>query len=189
MVRIKHRYLVVNFLYPAPATTTSSSTKEPLPDFIQFHHPTPDQLHAGLLLRAIRDGVAELFGDYGSGVVSSSLKVNYLSTATSTAIIRCPRAHYQLVWAALTFMTRLPKPINQPVVVRIVRVSGTIRKAEEEVIRRAQAIINRAKNPGNEGQDQVGGPVGDIIKAAARRKEMDVLAQEDEGEESGDSEE
>lgn len=86
-------------------------------------------------------------------------------------------------------MTRLPKPINQPVVVRIVRVSGTIRKAEEEVIRRAQAIINRAKNPGNEGQDQVGGPVGDIIKAAARRKEMDVLAQEDEGEESGDSEE
>lgn len=74
MVRIKHRYLVVNFLYPAPATTTSSSTKEPLPDFIQFHHPTPDQLHAGLLLRAIRDGVAELFGDYGSGVVSSSLK-------------------------------------------------------------------------------------------------------------------
>ena len=74
MVRIKHRYLLVKFLYPSPATTTSSASKEELPEFIQFHHPTPDQLNAGLLLRGIRDGVEQLFGDYGSGVVSTGLK-------------------------------------------------------------------------------------------------------------------
>ena len=76
MVRIKHRYLVVNFLYPSPVTAASSSSKDALPEFIQFHHPTPDQLNAGLLLRAIRDGVEQLFGDYGSGVISSGLKGN-----------------------------------------------------------------------------------------------------------------
>ncbi|KAF2200080.1 hypothetical protein GQ43DRAFT_449775 [Delitschia confertaspora ATCC 74209] len=186
MVRVKHRYLVVNFLYPT--ATTNASSKGPVPEFIQFHHPTSDQLTHGLLLKSIRDGVSELFGDYGAGVVSTGLKINYLSTATSTMIIRCPRSHYQLVWAALTFMTKLPKPINQPVVVKIVRVSGTIRKAEEEVIRRAQAIIDRAKTAqgSNRDTDPV---VGNIVKAAIRRKEANVLVEIDEGSESEASEE
>ena len=42
-------------------------------------------------------------------------------------------------------MTKLPKPNDTPVVVRVVRVSGTIKKAEEEVIRRARDLILRAK--------------------------------------------
>jgi len=162
MVRLKHRYLLVTFLYPS--SLTGLPIKDSLPDILQFNQPSSDQLTVPLLIKAIREGVAELFGDYGVGVVSSSLQgrlpyqilqqikltnsyssVKYLSPATSTAIIRTPRAHYQLVWAALTFITRLPKPINQPCVVRIVRVSGTIRKSEEEVIKRAKATILRAQ--------------------------------------------
>lgn len=54
------------------------------------------------------------------------------------------RAHYRLVWAALSFITRLPQPIEEPCVIQVVRVSGTIRKAEEEAIRRAKATILRA---------------------------------------------
>lgn len=50
-----------------------------------------------------------------------------------------------MVWAALTYITRLPKPVDIPVVIRVARVSGTIKKAEEEVIRRSQQIIRRAK--------------------------------------------
>ncbi|OCK90282.1 uncharacterized protein K441DRAFT_505852, partial [Cenococcum geophilum 1.58] len=143
MVRLKHRYLLVTFLYPS--SLTGLPIKDSLPDILQFNQPSSDQLTVPLLIKAIREGVAELFGDYGVGVVSSSLQVKYLSPATSTAIIRTPRAHYQLVWAALTFITRLPKPINQPCVVRIVRVSGTIRKSEEEVIKRAKTTILRAQ--------------------------------------------
>ncbi|KAF2803068.1 uncharacterized protein BDZ99DRAFT_360087, partial [Mytilinidion resinicola] len=143
MVRVKHRYLVATFLYPGAPTATSS--KESLSQVLQFNQPTSDRLDAPLLLKAIRQGVAELFGDYGAGVVSPSLRINYLSPATSTAIIRTPRAHCQLVWAALSFMTQLPDPIAQPCVVRVVRVSGTIRKAEHEVIRRAKVIIKRAQ--------------------------------------------
>jgi ribonuclease P/MRP protein subunit POP5 len=70
--------------------------------------------------------------------------VKYFSPATSTAIIRVSRDHYRLVWAALTFTSQLPK-IGQPCVLQVVRVSGTIRKAEEEAVRRAQLAIRKAQ--------------------------------------------
>ncbi|KAF1838088.1 hypothetical protein BDW02DRAFT_51220 [Decorospora gaudefroyi] len=179
MVRVKNRYLVVNFLYPEP--TVKSKTQ--LPDLVQIHSPTPDALKQGFIVRMIRDGVHELFGDYGSGMVSASLKVNYYSASTSTAIIRCPRDHYEMVWAALTYITRLPIPLDIPVVVRVVRVSGTIKKAEEEVIRRSQQIIKRAR-----AWDAAGDlPMLQSVEKAVdrdRKSEGEVLAAVDEGSES-----
>jgi ribonuclease P/MRP protein subunit POP5 len=70
MVRVKFRYLVVNFLYPEP----TSKQRAPLPDLVQIHSPTPDAFNAGALMRLLRDAVEDLYGDYGSGMVSSSLK-------------------------------------------------------------------------------------------------------------------
>lgn len=70
MVRVKFRYLVVNFLYPEP----SSKSRTALPDLVQIHSPTPDAFNAGALIRLLRDAVEDLYGDYGSGMVSSSLK-------------------------------------------------------------------------------------------------------------------
>lgn len=87
-------------------------------------------------------------------------------------------------------MTKLPK-LDVPVVVRVVRVSGTIKKAEEEVIRRAKDIIMRAKIAGNSVDSENSGSVDDIVKAvvaasdAAKRKEEETLgATEDSGEDS-----
>ena len=70
MVRVKYRYLVVNFLYPEPV----AKSKTPLPDLVQIHAPTPDAFHAGTLMRLIREGVEDLYGDYGAGMVSTGLK-------------------------------------------------------------------------------------------------------------------
>jgi ribonuclease P/MRP protein subunit POP5 len=70
MVRVKFRYLVVNFLYPSPAPKSRTA----LPDLIQIHSPTPDAFNAGALVRLLRDAIEDLYGDYGSGMVSSSLK-------------------------------------------------------------------------------------------------------------------
>ncbi len=77
MVRIKHRYLLVNILYPdakhsqlAPATKPGDN----VPYTVQFRRPSPDQMNGGLLMRLIRDGVVELFGDYGSGKIAGSLQ-------------------------------------------------------------------------------------------------------------------
>jgi ribonuclease P/MRP protein subunit POP5 len=87
------------------------------------------------------------------------LPVKYCSQATSTAIIRVSRAHYRMVWAALSFTTHLPlKPANLPCVIQVVRVSGTIRKAEEEAIRRARLQIRLA-------QRTTGGEANAAVKA------------------------
>ncbi|KAI4709550.1 hypothetical protein J4E89_005566 [Alternaria sp. Ai002NY15] len=181
MVRVKNRYLVVNFLYPEPP----AKSKTQLPDAIQIHSPTPDALKQGVIVRMIRDGVEDLFGDYGSGMVSSGLKINYYSPSTSTAIIRCPRDHYEMVWAALTYITHLPKPLDTPVVMRVVRVSGTIKKAEEEVIRQSQHIIKRARAWDGAGEL----PMLQSVEKAAdkeRQRESEVLARIDGGDESED---
>jgi ribonuclease P/MRP protein subunit POP5 len=196
MVRVKFRYLVANFLYPEPAT----KNKTQLPDVVQIHSPTPDAFHAGTLVRLIRDGVTELYGDYGMGMIAAGLKgtsflrasgrlltytVNYWSPSTSTAIIRCPRDHYEMVWAALTYITRLPNPLHLPVVVRVIRVSGTIKKAEEEVIRRSQHIVRRAR--AWEGKGEL--PMMQSVEKAAEKERMsesEVLAGVDAGSEDED---
>lgn len=50
-----------------------------------------------------------------------------------------------MVWAALSFVTKIPKPVEQTCVIQVVRVSGTIKKSEEEAIRRARITIVRAQ--------------------------------------------
>lgn len=51
-----------------------------------------------------------------------------------------------MVWAALSFITALPlRSAEMPCVIQVVRVSGTMRKAEEEAIRRARLQIRRAQ--------------------------------------------
>lgn len=51
-----------------------------------------------------------------------------------------------MLWAALTLMDHVPVNDGRPCVFRVVRVSGTIRKAEEEAIRQARALILAAKD-------------------------------------------
>ncbi|KAL8880474.1 MAG: hypothetical protein Q9205_000716 [Flavoplaca limonia] len=175
MVRIKHRYLLVNILYPEPP---KSQPHQPLdiPDSVSIHQPTSDELTPQLLAKAIRDQILLMYGDYGAGVTSTGLLVKYLSAATSTAIIRCSRANYQVVWAALTYMTHLPRLPDQeklqPCVMQVIRVSGTIRKAEEEIIRRARAAILKARRESQDGErvvlDQILSPDNEVSKRPER---------------------
>lgn len=80
-------------------------------------------------------------------VLTTSI-VKYLSNATSTCIIQCSREHYRLVWAALTIMDRVPTKHGpgKPCIFRVVRVSGTIKKVEQEAIRRARLLVLAAKD-------------------------------------------
>ncbi|KAI9724041.1 MAG: hypothetical protein M1812_000759 [Candelaria pacifica] len=154
MVRLKSRYLLINILYPASSSVQKSDTATPA--HIEFHQPTSDALTPQILIRAIKAEISVLFGDYGVGVISGSLAVKYLSPATSTAIIRVSRAHYRIVWAALSFIAALP-PDKKPCVIQVVRVSGTIKKAEQEAIKRARASIMSARRAaGDAGENDLG---------------------------------
>lgn len=77
MVRIKHRYLLVHILYPEPleskVTDTALTSVRALPDLLQFRRPSPNGLTPQLLARSIKEQVALLYGDYGVGLISSSL--------------------------------------------------------------------------------------------------------------------
>ncbi|PYH42299.1 Rpp14/Pop5 family protein, partial [Aspergillus saccharolyticus JOP 1030-1] len=174
MVRIKHRYLLLDILYPDPATwprkpsTSTSSTQAQL----QIHAPTSDALTPSLLAKLVREQVAELFGDWGvgrlGGAGAGGVSVKYLSPATSTAIIRCPRASFRLVWMALTCLEVVPEyaasrnaAMTRRCVFRVIRVSGTMRKAEEEAIRRARREVLRLKG-GGEG-DVLEGVLGGLV--------------------------
>ncbi|KAF9893266.1 hypothetical protein FE257_011696 [Aspergillus nanangensis] len=183
MVRLKNRYLLIDILYPDSSTWPSTGpppTKTPSHQTqtqLQIHSPTSDTLTPGLLAKMIRDEVANIFGDWGigrlGGVGAGGVSVKYLSPATSTAIIRCPRASFRLVWAALTYMGHSPElssgtgqkrsgnvPLTRSCVFRVVKVSGTMRKAEEEAIRRARREIVRLH-----GAEEIGvleGLVGDF---------------------------
>jgi ribonuclease P/MRP protein subunit POP5 len=52
-------------------------------------------------------------------------------------------------------ITHLCKPLDTPCVFQVVRVSGTIRKSEEEAIRRARDVLRRAKAEGGAGNEDV----------------------------------
>lgn len=79
-------------------------------------------------------------------------------------------------------------------VVRVVRVSGTIRKSEEEVLRRARREIVRAKREGRGGEKEdeavLDGLLGGIAqsKGKTREREASPPAQQDYGIEDPDSE-
>lgn len=58
-----------------------------------------------------------------------------------------------MLWSALTFMDHVPttRGEGKPCIFRVVRVSGTIRKAEEEAIRQARRLIIAAKEEAESG--------------------------------------
>ncbi|KAE8145707.1 hypothetical protein BDV25DRAFT_144417, partial [Aspergillus avenaceus] len=69
MVRIKHRYLLLDILYPDPSTwpSTAQNAKSKAQSQLRIHAPTSDALTPSLLARLVREEVAEIFGDWGIG--------------------------------------------------------------------------------------------------------------------------
>lgn len=81
MVRVKHRYLLIDILYPAPSpdapsatatagaagSGTGKSTDPEIKARLRIHAPTSDALSPGLLAKMVREEVSEMFGDWGVG--------------------------------------------------------------------------------------------------------------------------
>ncbi|KAI9798017.1 MAG: hypothetical protein M1835_005020 [Candelina submexicana] len=116
-------------------------------------------------------------------------KVKYLSPATSTAIIRVSRAHYRLVWAAMSFITALP-PEKKPCVIQVVRVSGTIKKAEQEAIRRARASIMSARRAaGDTGENELDKYLARVEEGDAEKAEAMEGIEDEDGDDDDDEDE
>lgn len=88
-MRIKHRYLLVNILYPqgSKAVTTPKDKQNSVPDTVDLHQPTSDELTSQLIISMVRRGVVELFGDYGAGMIANGLKGRRDSNLLSIAFL------------------------------------------------------------------------------------------------------
>lgn len=74
MVRLKHRYLLVDILYPSSDAKAIQSRLDAAADLLQFHAPSPSKFDERALIRLIQASIVELFGDYGMGKVAGNLK-------------------------------------------------------------------------------------------------------------------
>lgn len=116
--------------------------------------------------------------------------VKYLSTATSTFIVRVGRTHYQLAWAALSFMNRVPVKDGKKCIFRVVRVSGTMKLAEKEIIRRAREIILKARREVEEhGSSTLDGIFGNTQSDALKEKDTLMVDRSDSEEDDEDEDE
>lgn len=129
MVRLKTRYLLFELLFP---------------DNLKTDHPY-ESLHAPKtkidyrrVAQAVKQAVLEHFGEQGLGSVQSSLLVKYFSPATMTGILRVNRDHWRMVQAALSYITEID---NERVIVKVSRVSGTIKKSQQAAIARDKEYI------------------------------------------------
>ncbi|KAK6345937.1 hypothetical protein TWF730_010276 [Orbilia blumenaviensis] len=141
MVRVKQRYLLFTILYPSGPPTGSTITGSKATQSMTFHSPSSPNLNRASLASLIRSSISHNFGDWGIGQCGG-FAVKYFSPATSTGILRITRDNYRTLWAALTYINEFH---GQPAVIKVIRVSGTIRKAEHEAVKVAEEAIRRVK--------------------------------------------
>lgn len=150
MVRIKHRYLLFDILYPptsdskiTPRDEFSTFSKSELNALIQLHQTSPAKINPRTILSTIRKALQDNYGDTGSGKAGGNLIVKYFSNKTSTGILRCDREQSDLIVAALSLITKIELNF---VIFRCLHVSGTIKKCEEYSIDKTRQLINVIKN-------------------------------------------
>ncbi|TPX71886.1 hypothetical protein SpCBS45565_g00820 [Spizellomyces sp. 'palustris'] len=119
MVRLKNRYLLFN-LHFDPSTPPSVDTA----------------INGGTINNTLKDSLELNFGDYGIGIASFTVK--YYSPHTQTGIIRCARESYQMLWAALSFITKIR---NRPCIFCVVHLGGTIKSVQQVALRRDREAL------------------------------------------------
>ncbi|EMR09328.1 hypothetical protein PNEG_02283 [Pneumocystis murina B123] len=144
MVRFKSRYIVFQIFQENQLISTLFNT-----NWTEHKPFIPIKLSDKLttltshnLLNLIKEHVYLNFGDWGQGLIAASLNIKYYSPATHTGIIRVSRQHYRLVWAVLTFIKTIQ---DQPILIRVLRINGTIKKAKMFLIQRNQDLLIKEK--------------------------------------------
>ncbi|KAI9230974.1 MAG: Rpp14/Pop5 family-domain-containing protein [Piptocephalis tieghemiana] len=119
MVRAKFRYLTIEVQYSLPSGDISPLCRDPEP------------LNRHELTGIIRDAIEANFGEYGIGCIQGQLLARYFSPHTGIGILRAPRDHFRMVWAAITFMEKIKE---RPCAIRVLHCSGTVKKSQLYVI-------------------------------------------------------
>lgn len=157
MVRLKHRYILFDVVYPPLSNPQTVEQKRKFASFshcpkeclLQLHTPSPSSVTARNIVLLLKRVIEDHFGELASGTIGLSIIVKYFSNRTSTGIVRCNRTDFQKVVAALALVNKIE---GVDVVMRCVHVSGTIKKCEQFSIRRNRKLmIEMGKGDNNDG--------------------------------------
>lgn len=160
MVRLKTRYLLFEILYPDElehGSLNGSITQNK----VTLRSPTEKKVDGRYMTRLIRQAVLESFGEYGAGVVASTIAVKYFSQRTSTGIVRVTRPHFRMIWSTLSDIRQLN---GRNCIITVKRVSGTIKKCQLAAIGRNKSAIDEMEIENNDN----------------RNNDEDILMEEDE---------
>ncbi|EDK43826.1 conserved hypothetical protein [Lodderomyces elongisporus NRRL YB-4239] len=148
MVRVKHRYILFDILYPPNSSLASHN--ESFHDYatsqqkslLTLHRSSsPDILYKNIL-STIRKSLETHYGELGAGSAGQLMSVRYFSNKTSTGIIRCDREQVELIIGAMTLITKIDN-CSENVIFRCLHVSGTIKKCEEFGIEWSKQLMNK----------------------------------------------
>ncbi|CAI5758543.1 unnamed protein product [Candida verbasci] len=147
MVRVKHRYILFEILYP-PTTNERVTPREDFEAFstaeqnalFTLHQRAPSTINHKSIMNSIRRSLQDHYGDVGAGSAGMLMNLKYFSNKTSTGIIRCGRAQSDTIIGAMTLIERID---NCYLTFQTLHVSGTIKKCEEYSITRTKQIMCR----------------------------------------------
>jgi RNase P/RNase MRP subunit POP5 len=86
---------------------------------------------------ALRSVIEANFGDWGWCLLVPYLAIKYFDSETGTVILRAPREHHGLLWAACTLLDRLRLPASGRWIslqIRLVHVGGTLRSCHKRIV-------------------------------------------------------
>ncbi|KAF9167859.1 hypothetical protein DFQ27_009441 [Actinomortierella ambigua] len=142
MVRFKNRYIVFDIIYADTPLGLSSLPSahalrnqpdialEPFGDTGRHNLRTPALSQKDLIF-AIKDSIAENFGDYGVGMTQRALTLKYFSPHTNVGILRVSREEANMVWGAMTFIRQIK---GNPCLIKVIHVTGTIKMCQLKTI-------------------------------------------------------
>ncbi|CAG9466564.1 unnamed protein product [Pedinophyceae sp. YPF-701] len=104
----------------------------------------PSDFDAAALWQTLRDSLAENFGDASLGAALQSLQVKIYDPKVNLAIVRCSRDEHQHLWCAATLLTTAGA-LRRRVALRMVRLSGVLRPAQEAALRAGLSSIGKLK--------------------------------------------
>ncbi|KAK4047658.1 RNA-binding protein pop5 [Microbotryomycetes sp. JL221] len=136
MVRFKHRYLLVELLFPNLMQFNDDDDHDDNIDKQATLNDNNDDkalafLNESVLMQTLRDSLLINFGERGAGEVGGAFSIKYFSLQTHTVIIRVSRQHFRTLWSSLTLLRKLA---GQPVIATVVHVGGSIKKTQHAAI-------------------------------------------------------
>jgi RNase P/RNase MRP subunit POP5 len=100
-------------------------------------------LDPGKLVQTIKNKVQSLFGDIGLGKINKNLQVKYVNNITNLVIIRIGRDNLKIMLTTINLLNQLEE---QTVRLKMIAVSGTIKKIEIKAKKMLEIWVNNYEN-------------------------------------------